>query len=181
MSETQKKICKKLFIYLPLGLLLLFTLANLYLGINKAVTHNPVPKVGGLAPLVVLSGSMEPAIYPGDVVIIREQKVEQYKIGDVVTYLDGQTVFTHRIVGVEEGMFVLQGDNNNTVDDTVHPEQLAGKVLLTIPKIGVAMVFIKRPAGMAVLALVLLLYVFSGDILEKVGKGRHRAGRGEDR
>ena len=130
--------------------------------------------------LIVLSGSMEPTIYPGDVVVICEQKVEKYKVGDIVTYLDGQTVFTHRIVGEEKGMFVLKGDNNNTVDDTVSPEQLAGKVLLTIPKIGVAMVFIKRPAGMAVLALVLLLYVFSGDILEKASKGRHREDRGED-
>lgn len=171
MKAEHKKLLTNCAIYIPLGLLTLFILINLYLGINKAVTHNPVPKVLGFAPLIVLSGSMEPAIYPGDVVIIYEQEPEKYKIGDVVTYLDGQTVFTHRIVGEEKGNFILKGDNNNTVDDTVAMEQLEGKVLFTVPKIGVAIVFFKKPAGMAFLALLLLLYIFNEDIYKKL---RHR-------
>lgn len=78
------------FVYLTFGLLSLFILINLFLGINKAITHNPVPKVFGISPLIVMSGSMEPAIYPGDVVIIWEQAAEKYKIGDIVTYLVGR-------------------------------------------------------------------------------------------
>lgn len=174
MHEKQKKALSAFLIYALLVFLTLLILANIYLGVNKAVTHNPVPKVLGFAPLIVLSGSMEPAIYPGDVVLIHEQKAEKYKIGDVATYLDEQTVFTHRIVGEENGLFILKGDNNNTVDDTVSPEQFVGKVLLTIPKIGVAMVFLKRPAGMAVLALLILLYVFGKDIYDQVKKARPR-------
>ncbi len=82
----------------------------------------------------------------------------------------GQTVYTHRIVGEENGMFTLKGDSNNTVDDTVSAGEFQGKVLLIIPKIGVAIVFFKRSAGMAFLALLLLLYIFGEDIYQKMQK-----------
>lgn len=167
MDIKVERILKKALLYIPVVFLAFLILMNLYLGINKAITHKPVPKLMGISPLIVLSGSMEPAIYPGDVVVIREQPADKYKIGDVVTYLDGYTVFTHRIVGEEDGLFILKGDNNNTVDDSVSPEQLEGKVILRVPKIGVAIVFFKKPAGMAVLALVLVVYLFSEDIFKK--------------
>ncbi|ATW23433.1 signal peptidase I [Candidatus Formimonas warabiya] len=168
MLPKYKKMLTTGFVYLTFGLLSLFILINLFLGINKAITHNPVPKVFGISPLIVMSGSMEPAIYPGDVVIIWEQAAEKYKIGDIVTYLVGQTPFTHRIVGEENGLFILKGDSNNTVDDTVSADRFEGKVLFTVPKIGVAIVFFKKPAGMAVLVMLLLLYINGGDLYKKV-------------
>lgn len=140
---------------------------NLYLGINKAVTHAPVPKVFGLSPLIVLSGSMEPAIYAGDVVVIREQAADKYKTGDVVTYLDGATAFTHRIISEGNGVFTLKGDNNNVADEFVAAGKFEGKVVLRIPKIGMAMVLVKKPAGMAAVCLLLLLVVYGGELNQK--------------
>jgi signal peptidase len=171
-------------IYLPIVFLTVLIIFNLYIGINKTVTRNPVPKVLGFAPLIVLSGSMEPAIYPGDVVVIRQQEVEKFKIGDIVAYLEGPTVFTHRIVGMEKDKFILKGDNNNTADDIVNPEQFEGKVLFTIPKVGIIITFLKRPFGMGVLALLILAYIFSKDIIKRAKKLRHhvtskRGGEGE--
>jgi signal peptidase len=182
LLKIRRQLPAVLFVYLPLGLLTLLILANLYLGINKALTRNPVPMVGGFAPLIVLSGSMEPAIHPGDLIVIRGQQAEQYKIGDIATYLEGQTVYTHRIVGRESGFFILQGDNNNTVDEPVRPEQFVGKVLLTVPKIGLAMLFFQKPTGLAVLALLVLLYVFGEDLYAGVKKAQRRGGgkRGDD-
>jgi signal peptidase len=185
LSKIRKKLLAACVVYLPLGFLALLILANFYLGINKALTRNPVPTVGGFAPLIVLSGSMEPAIHPGDLVVIRGQRAEQYKIGDIATYLEGQTVYTHRIVSREGGLFILQGDNNNTVDEPVRPEQFAGKVLLTIPKIGLLMLFFQKPAGLAVLALLVFLYVFGEDLYAGVKKVQRRGGgkrgkRGDD-
>jgi signal peptidase len=153
--------------YIPLGFLALLILMNLYLGINKAVTHAPVPKVFGLSPLVVLSGSMEPAIYAGDVVVIRQQAAEKYKTGDVVTYLDGATAFTHRIISEENGVFTLKGDNNNTADESIAGGALEGKVVLRIPKIGYAMVFVKKPPGMAAVCLLLLVLIYGRELYQK--------------
>jgi len=153
-------------LYSVIGLLSLLIAANLYLGINKAVTHHPVPKVFGFAPFVVLSGSMEPAIDPGDLVVIREQKADAYKIGDIVSYLDGRVVYTHRIVGVEEGKYVLKGDNNNVADGTIRPEQLVGRVQFIIPKLGLLVILLKKPAGMAFVAVMLLICFLAADYLK---------------
>lgn len=150
--------------YLPLGLLAALILINLYLGANKAITRNPIPDVFGFSPLVVLSGSMEPAIYPGDVIVIRQQAADRYQIGDVVTYLAGATPYTHRIVGEENGVFSLKGDNNNVVDEFLTADRFEGKMVLRIPKMGAAIVFFKRPPGMAALGLLFILIVYGGDL-----------------
>ncbi|MEL7567809.1 MAG: signal peptidase I [Dehalobacterium sp.] len=169
MEPKHKKILTTCAVYVPIGFLTLLILINLSLGIIKAITHHPVPKVFGFSPLIVMSGSMEPAIYPGDVVVIRTQEADKYKIGDIATYLVGQTVYTHRIVGEENDLFILKGDSNNTVDDTVAADQFEGKVQFIIPKIGIAIVFFKRPAGMALLALALVLYIYGEDLWKKMG------------
>jgi signal peptidase len=156
--------------YLPLGFLALLILVNFYLGINKAVTRDPLPKFLGFSPLVVLSGSMEPAMYPGDVVIIREQAADKYRPGDVVTYLTGGNAFTHRIVSEENGVFTLKGDNNNTADEFLTADRFEGKVILRIPKIGLAIVFLKKPQGMVLVGALLLLSVYGGDLYRRKHK-----------
>jgi signal peptidase len=156
--------------YLPLGFLALLILVNFYLGINKAVTRDPLPKFLGFSPLVVLSGSMEPALYPGDLVIIREQAADKYRPGDVVTYLTGGNAFTHRIVSEENGVFTLKGDNNNTADEFLTADRFEGKVILRIPKIGLAIVFLKKPQGMVLVGALLLLSVYGGDLYRRKHK-----------
>ena len=156
--------------YLPLGFLALLILVNFYLGINKAVTRDPLPKFLGFSPLVVLSGSMEPAMYPGDVVIIREQAADKYRPGDVVTYLTGGNAFTHRIVSEENGVFTLKGDNNNTADEFLTADRFEGKVILRIPKIGLAIVFLKKPQGMVLVGALLVLGVYGGDLYRRTRK-----------
>lgn len=167
MKARQKELLRKCCGYLIFSFFIIIIFSNLYLGINKAITHNPVPKIFGYSPLIVMSGSMEPAIYPGDLVVIREQPAEEYQIGDVATYLQGETVYTHRIVDQENGLFVLKGDSNNAVDDSIAPSQFVGKVIFTIPKIGIAIVFFKRPAGMALLALALMFFIIDEDLFKK--------------
>jgi len=167
LGPKHKNILTGFAKYLPLGFLALLILINLYLGINKTITHNPIPKAVGFAPLIVMSGSMEPAVYPGDVIVLREQAADQYKVGDVVTYLAGATAYTHRIVGEEGGVFALKGDNNNTVDEFLTADKFEGKIILRIPKIGAAILFFKRPLGMAALGLLLVLGVYGGDLYQK--------------
>lgn len=164
-------ICLKYGLF---GLMCLVILINLYLGINKAVTHNPAPKFLGMTPLIILSGSMKPTIMPGDVVIIREQAPSRYELGDVATYQAGDRTYTHRIVGEAGGSFILKGDSNNVADDTVTADRFIGKVVLRIPKIGVAILFFKTPPGMAVLLVLLVLVLYGEDIYQKIRSGRHK-------
>lgn len=168
MVLNWKRILVNVLKYGLFGGLSLVILINLYLGINKVVTHNPVPKFLGMTPLVVMSGSMEPAIMPGDVLVIREQPFSKYQLGDVVTYPVGTMTYTHRIVGEENGTFILKGDNNNVVDDTVAADQLLGKMLFKIPRIGVAILFFKTPPGMVVLLILLALCIYGEEFYQRI-------------
>jgi signal peptidase I len=93
---------------------------------------------------VVLSGSMAPAINPGDVVFTVSANHLHPTIGDVVTYtgkrFDGTKVadFTHRIIsGDAKNGFTVKGDHN-PLPDVQKPNlsDLDGVVLFTVPKLG---------------------------------------------
>lgn len=69
----------------------------------------------------VTSGSMEPLVRSGSLIVTRQVPIEDIKVGDVITvsrpYADGK--ITHRVVSIEQGdpiVFVLKGDANATQD-----------------------------------------------------------------
>lgn len=73
--------------------------------------------VGGL-PLVVLSGSMEPTLATGDVVVVQRVRPAAVRAGEVVTYRDPQgRLVTHRVRSVRRHgsrfELVTKGDANN--------------------------------------------------------------------
>lgn len=91
--------------------------------------------VGADGGFVVLSGSMEPAISPGDVVIVNDVHPAAIDKGDVITFQrSGEEIpTTHRVVEVQETdsgvQFVTKGDNNEAPDHTsVSGGQIAGRV-----------------------------------------------------
>lgn len=93
---------------------------------------------------IVLTGSMSPAINPGDMVISVSPLRVSPEIGDVVVYagkrLDGSKVasYAHRIIGgdVKNG-FIVKGDNNPDAD-TQRPviSEIEGVVLFSVPFVG---------------------------------------------
>lgn len=64
---------------------------------------------------VVLSGSMEPEIPTGSVVVVDGRKKE-WNPGDVITYRRGNMVVTHRIVEKSEEGYYTKGDANAEED-----------------------------------------------------------------
>lgn len=92
-------------------------------------------------PFVIATGSMEPLIYPGDVVLVNKAEVEKLKVGDIIQYQHESIFIFHRIIEVvsdkEEVKYKTKGDNNSAVDkDLVKISDVRGKVVYTIPKIG---------------------------------------------
>lgn len=96
-----------------------------------------------IAPVAVATGSMEPTIGVGDVVVVVRTDPDRLQTGDIVRYRKDNYSVIHRIVAREEGesgqadAFITQGDNNNGPDaDPVSPEQIMGKVILIVPNAG---------------------------------------------
>ena len=106
---------------------------------------------------VVVSGSMEPVFYRGDIVAIEkadflgihEFNPEDVEVGDIVVYdakwFDQPVI--HRIIDIQQingtTMYVIKGDNNNRADPYyVTADQIQEKVLtwgdtpIVIPYIG---------------------------------------------
>jgi len=81
---------------------------------------------------------MSPAMNVGDIAIVRESSADSVKISDIVSYEweDGVEVL-HRLVEITpEGLFI-KGDANPSCDpEPVRPDQIKGRVVFIIPKLG---------------------------------------------
>lgn len=100
-------------------------------------------------PFVVATGSMEPVIYPGDVVLVEKIDIHKIKTGDIIQYEKQNVYIFHRLINVveedKEIKYQTKGDNNSAIDfQLVKAEQIKGKVVSTIPKIGWPTLLLKR-------------------------------------
>ena len=95
-----------------------------------------------LYPSVIVTGSMEPVIKPGDIVLVKKIAGEEAMVGDVLQFYEPEEKLniTHRVMAInQEGTKLLEtkGDNNEFPDsDPVTMEQVKGKVIGIIPKVG---------------------------------------------
>jgi signal peptidase len=111
---------------------------------------------------IVLTGSMEPTIKPGDIVLLAPTPRTQPKLGDIAAYtarrFSGESVgiFTHRIIGGDPvNGWVMKGDNNPTPDvQKPKAADISGVVFFVIPWIGKLMapkmLMILIPVGVAI-------------------------------
>lgn len=145
----------------------------------KAVTGEKQPDILGWSVSVVITGSMSPAIEPGDMIIIREG--EEYGKGDIILYESGESLVTHRIVGEREEGFVTKGDANNAEDgEAVKEEDIKGRVRLVIPKAGFVTEYLRTPLGMTCLAAAGFLLIEIPVLMERHREKKRRTG-GKDR
>jgi signal peptidase I len=143
------------------------TLLMVVVGIGVWLFFAPT-SIGGPASYISVQGiSMQPNLYTGDLVILHEQAA--YGVGDSVAYRArnmADAVVIHRIIEVEGDRFVLQGDNNNFIDEyRPLPEDILGKQTLRVPKGTKVVDWIKTPFGMSLMfgiAGLLLFFSFAG-------------------
>jgi signal peptidase len=114
-----------------------------------------VPQVVGADEgFVVLSGSMEPYMSAGDVVIVESVRPRNLRVGDVITFERGGDVpTTHRVIERiqdENGLGLrTMGDANEDPDaGVVRPAEVIGRVAFVIPVIGFVITFANTTVGM---------------------------------
>lgn len=104
-------------------------------------------------PSVVLTGSMEPDIAPGDVVLIDkisdENQLYELAVGDVINFDRDEINISHRIVDVledEQGnrSFQTKGDNNSSEDvQLVALGDVRGRIIYDVPKLGMPVLWFR--------------------------------------
>ena len=72
----------------------------------------------------------------GDVMLLVNP--EKMRVGDVLVYTSSsyQYPIIHRVVAVSEGGYTVKGDHNPSADSPVSQDQVVGKALYRIPKLG---------------------------------------------
>jgi signal peptidase I len=119
----------------------------------------------GWRALTVVSGSMEPALNVGDVVVARQIPAGHAQPGQVVTFSDpsrAKKLITHRVRSVsvvgDTARFVTRGDANTGVERwSIAADGTVGLVERRVPKIGYVAVYARTRIGMLALLLPLLV------------------------
>lgn len=143
-----------------------FLICNLTIIIKGSLNPDTPPSVLGTTPMVVQSGSMSGTIEVGDLIFVGKTQPEELKEGDIIAYMSGQVVVTHRIVEIttdENGglLFTTQGDANNAPDQAkVSGDKIVGIYQARIPKMGDVAMFLQTPLGMVIgIGIPLVLFI----------------------
>lgn len=120
----------------------------------------------GNSALIVRSGSMEPTIRVGDLVVIKP--ASEYLVGDVISFTagpDNKTVITHRVSEVKDGVYQTKGDANSEPDNfTVETKHILGRQWTVVPFIGKVLALAKTRAGFLSLIIVPALAVVLSEL-----------------
>jgi signal peptidase len=138
---------------------------------------------GGTAYVIVSGNSMDPTLHGGDLVLTVRR--DSYNVGDVVAYRipEGQSgagvLVIHRIVGGSASSgYIMQGDNRAGRDPwRPRPRDVVGAQGLSVPRLGLALVYLRTPLGLAFLAgIVTALFIVVGS--GTVGSPKPAAAKG---
>lgn len=154
-----KRIAKKIIKYIILNILIILFIINLILSFEEK-TH-----ILGIYMFNIVSGSMEPTLEINDVVVVQKCPPSQLKKGDIITFEQDGRIISHRILNVigKKGQtkFETKGDNNLIPDpNKVEAEQILGKVIFKVKKVGKAINYIQNSRGFISIALLaVIIYI----------------------
>ena len=124
----------------------------------------------GYKSFMVLSGSMEPTINIGDIVITHKQ-INYFKNDTITFYGPENRVVTHRVALIKEQdgdtIIITKGDANRSIDsDTITPSKIIGKVIFIVPKLGFVVSFSRTIPGLVLLIFVPAVALISSELLK---------------
>ncbi len=174
--NRENKICRviSLMIYILLFPLIIY---NISLIIQSVVKPNETPSFLGIKTYVIVSGSMEPEYNIGDIVIVKKVEEDDIKRDDVISYRNGQTVVTHRVIEEKEidgkTRFKTKGDNNNAEDiHDVTIDLIEGKVVGKISKIGNLSIMLQDKISIIIIIILFYIYLVRSDKVKKRNERR---------
>ncbi len=177
-QEEKKRRTKgdivSLVILIVLAVILIPVFAvNLTLIIKGSLNKDVPPDVFGIAPLAVVSPSMdgdrEDSFPQGSLIFVRildEEGKQQLAVGDIVTYRSGETYVTHRITALNTNdagalaSVTTQGDANDWTDGAVLLEDVLGVCTGHIAGLGSFAEFLQTTEGiLVVVGVPVVLYI----------------------
>ena len=112
-----------------------------------------------------MSGSMEPELSKGDLIIVKE--TDDVAVKEVVVYQDGNSLVVHRIIDIKDQEITTKGDANNTADAPITKADIKGEVVCAIPFVGSVVQGMKTPVGIIVAVALAIFLLEAPRIREK--------------
>ena len=171
-KKKRKDFIKKIFTTTIYILIIPIIIYNIFLIIMSIVKPYETPSFFGIKSFVIISGSMEPNLNIGDIVLIKSVDEQELKVNDIISFREGESIITHRIVEIIENegkKYITKGDNNNAKDSNdVEYKEIEGIFIGKIPYLGYAVIFLKNKIVIISIILILyLLYIHNSNIMKK--------------
>lgn len=163
MKDKKGKIGNIIGYILDLLLILITILIiiGIYYITQIKILKNEYANIFGYTFFEVATGSMSNTIEIGDVVIVKVTKdVEK---NEIIVYKDGNNFVTHRLIENNGEKLVAKGDANNSEDKPITKEQILGRVICIIPKLGIWRKIFLSPE---IIGLILVFMVLLGIVLQ---------------
>lgn len=163
---TKKKTLKKVLNIISTVFLVALIILLVFMFIARASGHSL--SIFGFHVFRVSSGSMEPTLMTGDVILVQQTSAENIHEGDIISYkaVEGEmagNIITHRVVTepvAHGGVYTLQtrGDLEGApLDPEITSDQLIGKYNLKLPLLGKLYSFFLTPQGLITIFLVIIV------------------------
>ena len=155
MTKILNKIVKIVVnvLVVILTVAIFFSIYNL---ISLKILHKDYSNIIGYSMFEVVTGSMEPTLNVGDLIIIKKEN--NYKVNDIITYRSDDDFITHRIVRIDEKYFYTRGDANNSDDNKIVDSQIIGKSVFIIKNGGIWRKVLLTPKVFITIIIMLILF-----------------------
>lgn len=158
-------IIKRIIRVIVVSIIILVATFNIYNFINIKILKKDLSTINGYSILEVVSGSMEPTIKVGDLIVI-DTKTTSYEENDIITFYDVNDSFvTHRIVSINDETMITRGDANDSDDDELDTSRIVGKYKFKITFLGLVLASLKSPITLILILIIgiLVCYLISTD------------------
>lgn len=168
--------------YVVCVFLAIIFIINLTMIVKSYKYPDQVPDFMGYKPFIVLSGSMEPSILAGDLIVTKRITPEDVKVGDVISFrVEKDIVVSHRVTEIQnEGglAFLTKGDANTGMDATkVLPEKIEGLYIWRGAGLGKFALFLQTPIGMLLFVVTPLCLFIIYDIVARNRRNKNKSTR----
>ena len=130
---------------------------------NASIVAGPAVKLA--VKKTVMSGSMKPTLNEGDIIIVKYMHPGEIQNGDIIVFwakswgaLDPGTPVVHRVTDIQysDGYYYqTKGDNNAGYDPYTAHVNVIGKVIQTLPYLGILAYYVNTAGGVWLIYLLI--------------------------
>ncbi len=151
----------KIFNVVILLIIVPILIYNITIIIKYIQNPKETPDFLGFKTYEIVSRSMENTINKNDIIVVKKVDKNEINKNDIISFDNGNEIITHRIVEIEningQTLYTTKGDNNRFADDEkISFEQIEGKYVFKLSKLGYLMNFLKNRYFLIILFIILI-------------------------